>query len=136
MKTDKKCACGCGIIGTVLGIIFGIIVASLFAAGSTPLIVTAIWIAFAVAGATLILLMIMLPISACGTCMRLVICLKRSLTCLLIGTIGTVVTSIAALAIVLEITAMSMIFLIGLGTFFFTMLLSGLVSFFKCLAGN
>ena len=51
MKTDKKCACGGGIIGTVLGIIFGIIVASLFAAGSTPLIVTAIWIAFAIAGA-------------------------------------------------------------------------------------
>ena len=139
MKTEKNnCVCGngCTASGIILGIIFGVIIAVLFSLGYTPLIVTGIWIAFAIAGATLIYLLVAASSVSRENTPRLWHCLRRKFSCLIFGTIGTIITSIAALSIVLEIAVISMVILIGAGTFFFTFLIVALVSLLKCLVAE
>lgn len=139
MKTEKNsCICGngCTASGIILGIIVGVIVAVLFSLGFTPLIVTGIWIAFAIAGASLIFLLAAFSFASGQRNPRLIYCLKKKFSCLIFGTIGTILTSIAALSIVLEIAVISMVILIGALAFFFMFLIVALVSLLKCLAAE
>lgn len=136
MKTNnnQSCLCGgCKLIGTIVGIIVGVIIGIMFALGYTPLIVTGIWIAFSLASFVLIYILGTLFVGSCsGTCSLVMGCLRRNLGCLLTGSIGTILTSLAALSIVLDIAVNSIVLLVGLGAFFFTFLIVAIVSFVKC----
>ncbi len=137
MKTynTTDCKCGCGIAGAVLGVIFGIIVAALFAAGLTPLIINAIWVALGIGGAALIYILVLSVISSCGSlCSNLEKCLCRNIKCLLAGSLGTILSVLVLTAISLEITSTAVIVLVGIGTFFLIFLIASLVTFIKCLA--
>ncbi len=137
MKTynNPGCRCGCGVAGTVLGVIFGIIVASLFAAGLTPLIINAIWVALGIGGAALIYILVLSALSSCGNlCCNLEKCLCRNIKCLLAGSLGTILSVLVLTAISLEITSTAVTVLVGIGTFFLIFLIASLVSFVKCLA--
>ncbi len=134
MKTNNNgCVCGgCATTGTVLGIIFGIIVGALFAFGYTPLIVTGIWIVFGLAAAVLLYIMGVILLSSCDSCCKLYYCLCRNIKCLLVGAIGTLISTLAALSIVLLISVTAMVVLIAVGAFFFVFMITGLVYFIRC----
>ena len=133
MKTNKNCTCGCGVTAAILGIIFGIIIAVLFSFGYFSFIFPGLWIAFSVAAATIVYLMILSPISACEGCPGLFECLRKNLSCLLVGAVGTIIFVIAALTTTLLAESTASIVLIGIVGFFFIFLLSSIISFFKCL---
>lgn len=136
MKTNnnKSCICGgCKLVGTIVGIIVGVIIGIMFALGYTPLIVTGIWIAFSLASFVLLYILGTLFLGSCsGSCGIIMGCIRRNMGCLLTGSIGTILTSLAALSIVLDIAVNSIVLLVGLGTFFFTFLIVGIISFIKC----
>ena len=136
MKTNnnKSCICGgCKLVGTIVGIIVGVIIGIMFALGYTPLIVTGIWIAFSLASFVLLYILGTLFLGSCsGSCGIIMGCIRRNLGCLLTGSIGTILTSLAALSIVLDIAVNSIVLLVGLGAFFFTFLIVGIISFIKC----
>lgn len=139
MKTEKNnCICGngCTAPGLILGIIFGIIVAVIYSLGFTPFIFTGIWIAFALAGVTLIFLLAALSFANGQRVPRLFYCLRKKFSCLIFGTIGTILTSAAALSIVLEAAVTSIIILIGVAAFFFMFLIVALVSLLRCLVAE
>lgn len=133
MKTNKNCTCGCGVTSAILGIIFGIVIAVLFSFGYFSFIFPGLWIAFSVAAATLVYIMILAPTSACEGCTQLFECLRKNLSCLLVGALGTIIFVIAALTTTLLIESTASIILIGIVGFFFVFLLSSIISFFKCL---
>lgn len=136
MKTNnnKSCVCGgCKLVGTIVGIIVGVIIGILFALGYTPLIVTGIWIAFSLASFVLLYILGTLFLGSCsGSCSIIMGCIRRNLGCLLTGSIGTILASLAALSIVLDIAVNAIVLLVGLGAFFFTFLIVGIISFIKC----
>ncbi len=136
MKTNnsKSCVCGgCKLVGTIVGIIVGVIIGILFSLGYTPLIVTGVWIAFSLASFVLIYILGVLFTGSCnGSCSSVMGCLRRNLGCLLTGAVGTLLTALAALSIVLDIAVTSIILLVGLGAFFFTFLIIAIISFIKC----
>ena len=137
MKTNnnsEQCICpGCQLKSSVFGLIAGIISGILFFRGSTPLINNSIWIAFSIAAFVLVYVLGVLFFSSCTSlCIRTRYCLKKNIGCLLTGSIGTIITSIAALTIDLLIGVPSVAFLIGLGVFFFVHMIVSMVTFIRC----
>lgn len=135
-KNNDCCPCrgGCGVVGTILGIIFGIIIAIFFSLGFTPLILTGIWVAFALGAAVLIYVIIAGLISSSNDIRSDSSgCFCRYAKCLLFGSAGTVLAALAALSITLDIAVTAIVILIGIGVFFFVFMVSALISYIKCL---
>lgn len=136
MKADntRNCVCGsCSVSGIIWSIIGGIAAAVLFYLGYITSAVVGIWITFGIAAFSLIYILLSTFLSSCSeTCARFSHCLHRSLKCLLIGSIGTIVVSIAALSISLTTTAAPTI-IVGLLVLFFILLLSAIVNLLKCI---
>ena len=136
MKKNNECRpCGgCGVLGTVLGIIFGVIIAIFFALGFTPLILTGIWVAFALGVAVLIYVIIAGLINSSNDIMsRTENCFCKYARCLLFGSVGTVLAALAAVSITLDIAVTAIVILIGIGVFFFVFMISALISYVNCL---
>ena len=138
MKTSNNlgcnCSCGCGAVGTIFGIILGVIVAVLFSLGLTPLILSGIWVAFSVGVASLAFVLILAAFTGCSTsCCNVEKCLIKKLKCLLIGILGTILTTLALVSISLEISSIVVTIIVALATFFLIFLISSIVSFLKCL---
>ncbi len=134
-KPDCSCKCGCGGAGIILGIIFGVITAILFSSGLTPLILNGIWVAFGIGAAALVYLMVLAVINSCSSscCVVLERCLLKNIKCLLAGTFGTILTTLALVVISLEITSIIVTIIVGLAAFFLIFLIASLISFLKCL---
>ena len=136
MKTNcnKSCICGgCKLVGTILGIIVGVIIGIIFSLGYTSLIATGIWIAFGLATFFLLYILGALLFGLCsGSCSIIVSCIRQNLGCLLTGIVGTILTTLAALSVSLDTASIAIILLVGLGAFFFTFLIVGIISFIKC----
>lgn len=134
ITNNTSCKCGCGLIGAILGIVAGIIVAILFSLGLTPLILNGIWIAFGIGGLALLYIMILALFDGCNNgCQILEKCLIRNLKCLLIGIFGTILTTLILTVISLEITSLIVSIIVGLATFFLVFLVSSIISLLKCL---
>lgn len=138
MKTHNNtgCSCGCGAIGTVLGIISGVIVAVLFSLGLTPLIIAGIWVAFGIAALTLIYIIALAVRDACNNCCTLKKCLSGDLKCLLAGTFGTILATLILVSVSLEISSIIVTIIVGIATFFLIFLIASLISFIKCLVNK
>ncbi len=134
-KDNNSCVCnGCATTGTILGIIAGIITGILFALGNIPLVFISIWIALATAAFVLIYVLSALFFSSCSeSCNKTFVCLRKNIRCLLVGTLGTIITALAALSIVLVTTSIFAIVLVAFSTFFFTFLIVALISLIKCM---
>lgn len=139
-KNNELCPCrsGCGIVGTVTGIVIGIITAIFFALGYIPLILNGIWVALGIGGAMLLYVLtaslFMLRISDTAGNSRSCFCKYGK--CLLIGAVGTVLSALAAVSITLDISVIAIVALIGVGTFFLVFLISALAQFVKCLISD
>lgn len=135
-KNNDCCPCrgGCGVMGTILGIIFGAIIAVFFSLGFTPLILTGVWVAFALGAAVLIYVIITGLINASNDIRSgSEGCFCQYAKCLLFGSVGTVLAALAALSIVLDIAVTAIVILVGVGVFFFVFMIAALVSYIKCL---
>ena len=135
-KNNDCCPCGggCGVLGTVLGIIFGVIIAIFFSLGFTPLILTGIWVAFALGATVLIYVIVSGLINSGNEIMSMTgSCFCKYTKCLLIGSIGTVLSALAAVSITLDIAVTAIVVLIGIGVFFFVFMISALISYVMCL---
>lgn len=127
----SKCkACSC--LGLIISIVLGAVVGVLFALGFIPFIVTAAWIAFGISVFALAFLLVAVIVGGATGPNMLTRCLCRNIPCLLAGIIGTLITSIAALSIVLNPVFVSVAALVALGGAFFTLLLIALIDFITC----
>ncbi len=134
MCNGKGCgfqACGC--LGILISIVIGAIVGVLFAFGFIPFIVVSVWIAFGIAAVVLILLIAGLYLASAHSCSPLSKCLCQNGICLMVGAIGTLITALAALSIVLTPGSILVAALIALGALFFALTILSLISFIVCL---
>ena len=129
MGCYKQCS-ACLLIGITLSIIFGVIVGILFFFGYVPLIETAVWIAFGIAAFALAILLISAIFSNRDKVYK---CLRANAGALLTGIIGTLITAIAALSIILTPGSVLIAILIGLGAIFLGVTLTALVCLILCL---
>lgn len=137
-KNNGCCPCGCGIKATILGIIFGVVIAIFFALGFIPLILIGIWLALAIGAAVLVYLGLILFFRGpsgdtfgrfCADCFC------QYANCLLVGSAGTVLAALVAVSINLVIPIFSTV-LIGIAAFFFVFMITSLISYIKCLIKN
>ena len=120
-------------LGIVISVMFGAIIAILFAFDFIPGIVTSTWIAFGLGVLSLVILVIGVFLAAVTGPNALSKCLSRNTTCFLIGIIGTIISSLAALSIVLDTTFISVIILVAIGAFFFSLMIIGLIALINCI---
>lgn len=132
MNCGENC-CGNICLEVVISVVLAAVVGVLFAFGYIPAITTAVWIAFGLAVLNLIFLVAGLFTASLfrRTALARCLCCKGSI--FLVGIIGTIVLSLAALSIVLLTTSVWIIILISIGAFFFALMLVELVSLLSCL---
>lgn len=131
---NDKCVCsGCSVTGAILGVIFGVIVGILFALGYIPFISNAAWIALVLSATAFLGIIAISVFGACGGCCGLVRCLLSNISCLMTGTVGTLIFAISAVSVTLFTSAIASIILVAAATFFFTFLIVGLIYFINCL---
>ncbi|HAN21651.1 MAG TPA: hypothetical protein DCP51_08280 [Clostridiales bacterium] len=134
MSCNEKCgfsACSC--LGVVISLIFGTLVAVLFALNLIPLINTVVWIVFGLAVLILLLLVLGVFLGAVTLSGALRKCLCKNALCLLTGVIGTIISAIVALSIVLNPALILVVIFTGILAFFFALMTIGLIAFIKCI---
>lgn len=136
MKAENKrnCVCGsCSVAGIVWSIIAGVAAGVLFYLGYITAVVTGVWIAFSIAAFSLVFISGSTLFSSCSeACARFAHCLRKNLKCLLAGTLGTIIMSIIALSITLDVGSIVPTIIIALLVLFFVLLISAFVNFLKC----
>lgn len=120
--------CGC-LLGLVISAILGVIVGFLVYTTEIVGITTAIWIAFGLAVGAVVLLAILSVVTR-GKTER---CICNNGTCLAIGAVGTIITTIIALAITVTTGVIGIAVLIGLVVLFLGLTIFGLLSLVLCL---
>lgn len=133
MDCKKSCSIGCSCIGLIISTVFAAAVGVLFFFHLIPNIVTAVWISFGLGVMSLIALSVGLILALAFPCGALYRCLCRHGRCLLVGSMGTIVCALAALAIVLLAHRILTAILVALGAFFTAMMLIALFSVLLCL---
>lgn len=124
MYKQNTCNYGTAIL---LSLILGVGVAILFAQGFITSIVTGLWIAFGIAAAILLTFTILVSV----LCVKPFICFKKALQLfgknVIIGSIGTLVTTLAALSITLIPAATVSLIFVFFAALFLTFTLVSLV---------
>lgn len=125
-------ACGC--VGLLISVVFAAVIAILYAFGILAgAIATVVWIAFGFAVLGLILLFVALLQGATDdSASPLRFCLCRNTSCLLAGIIGTLLTTIIALFLNVVEVSIAGIVIIAIGSFFFALLIIGIIYFISC----
>jgi len=123
----------CESIGLIISIVFGVLVAALFASGLIPFITTAVWILFGLAVLFLVFLVSGVYFAALSVAPALQKCICKNALCLLAGTIGTIISAIVALSIELVFTLIAVIVIIGFLAFFFALMILGLIALIRCI---
>lgn len=123
---------GCNACAVFASLILGAVIAVLFYFRFIPNIIALIPIPFWFAIVTLVgLVLIPLLAHRISPCALKCVCINGY--CLLGAAVGTLVTTIAAFAIDLDPKYISVTVLVGLGGFFFSLLLIAIIIFIDCL---
>lgn len=123
----------CETLALLFSIIFAVIVAILFALLPIPNITTAIIINLILSTILLILYTALLGFIQYSGNINIRLCFRFSRTLVFIGILGSIITSVIALAITLTANAFG-ILLVGLISFFFLLMLISFVCLLNCLA--
>lgn len=127
----------CDTIGIIISIVFGVVVAALFASGLIPLITTVVWILFGLGAGFLIFLVSGVYLAtAVDSDSVLRKCICKNALCLLAGSIGTIILATVALAITLDIASIAVIVIIGVLAFFFALMVLVLIALIKCIVNK
>ncbi|NLT64780.1 MAG: hypothetical protein GXY01_10070 [Clostridiales bacterium] len=130
---NYACDSSLSYIGIVMSIMLAAPVGVLFSFGLIPAITTAIWIVFGLAVLLLTFLAAGLFITLIFRSSPLTRCLYCRGNYLLAGTVGTIVSALAALSITLITTSVPIIILISIGAFFAALMLMEVIIFFSCI---
>jgi len=138
---DRYNFSACGFVGIPVSIVIGIIVGILFAFEFIPGIETAAWIAFGLGVLGLIILVAAVFVAVSTESRALTRCLQLNVNCLLTGIWGTILSGLAALSIELTPGSILIAVLVGIGAFFFSLMIVSLILFilyvvFKLHLGN
>lgn len=120
-------------IGLLVSVIAGVAAGILFALNVFPFIAAAAWIAFGLGVLSLLILISGLFSAAEDRSYVLTNCLCRNAAFFLTGIIGTILTAIVLLSINLVLLCIPAIILVGIGTFFFSLMIFGLIFFICCI---
>lgn len=119
-------------ISIIAAIILAGVVALLFGLGLIT-VTLAIWVALAIAIFVLLALLVLFSRTGSSDARVLSRCLRRLLSCLLVGTIGTIILGIIALFVgVVAITIIN-ITIVLLLTFFFVLMIGSIIELIVCL---
>lgn len=124
---DRGCNC---LVAIIIAIFLGIILGALAFTGTLTSIATLGWIAFGIAGVSLILLTLIAAFSG-NRAGRCVCCYGK---CLLAGIIGTLIAVFAGIAFTL--TGIALAIVVGIGAIFAIFLLLSIIQFVICLIDN
>ena len=133
----ENCDCKKGIACNAAGVLVGLIIGTIFAVISillAPLAIGFVIISLifsAIAFLVLVASLFTANIVKCYTPIEKCICSNAK--CLLIGSIGTFITSTVSLTFGIILIPIISAIVIGILAFFFTLTLIGLISFVKCL---
>lgn len=132
---ERKCNCGptCS-LAVIVGLLFGAIIGVLFALDFIPNIILAVWIVLALGVLALALLFVSALTSGVVMCGVLIKCLRQHTTCLLTGIIGTIISTIILISVVLDPALLLVQIFIAIAAFFFVFMLTELIFFIYCLA--
>lgn len=123
-------------IAVTIGIVFGAVIGILFAFIPIPFMGTAIWIAFGLGVLALVALIIEIFIAGVTAPNVSSKCLHKGTGLLLVGAIGTIISSIVALSITLTPTLIAVITIIAIVAFFFALMVVALISVLLCIASR
>jgi hypothetical protein len=131
---NNKCRGGCA--GALISLAAAATVGVLFAYNRIPHITVIIWILFGLAAFSLALLSIGLFAAMASRCPPLADCLCFRGKMLLAGIIGTLATSLTALAVTLVSSSVWMIVLVALTVFFAVFMLAELIAALICITSD
>lgn len=134
MSSCNKCnfnACSCGCIQIAL--LVGAAIALLFFFGNLPFFFIAAIVALVVAVIALLVLVGTALFAAATSSPVLRRCSCGNSICLLVGIIGTIILGIAVLTVPVFPFVVGFAVLVGIATFFFTLLFIALIAFILCI---
>ena len=126
MCCNKNCDC---VSAVILGAIAGVIIGLLFFFAVIATLATAVWISFGIAAVSLIVLT---AVAAFGK-PNVSKCICKFGSCLLIGSIGTILTVLIGSVVTLATGSVIAAIWIGIGAFFSAITVFSFVSFILCL---
>ncbi|HOJ48593.1 MAG TPA: hypothetical protein PLD48_06985 [Bacillota bacterium] len=132
----KKNFDACGSIGILISIVFGALIAVLFNLGLITFLNIAVWIVFGLSVLFLILLVAGVYLSAVSIPGVLRYCVSKNGLCLLAATIGTLISAIVALSIVLNPASILITIFIAVFAFFFALMIIALIALLRCIITN
>ena len=133
MCNERNNNCACGFLPILYSVIFAATIGVLFSLGLIPFIEISTWITLGLSIILLVLLLAGLYNGVGDSCVIATRCLRRTKQHLLTGIIGSLVTSLATLSIVLTPIFLSVVILVAIGAFFFMLMITGIVAFARCL---
>lgn len=130
----KQNSCN-SITASIISVILGISLSVLFSLSLIPNVIFSLWIALGLSILSLVVLFFIIPLADFNNFSSLKKCTCVFGKSLIIGTLGTLVSTIAALslAIVINTPLIIIFFLIG---FFFSFLLISIIQFLWCIITN
>lgn len=132
MDCRKTCSIGCSCVSLVISAILAAVIGVLFFFKWIPNIAVVTWIAFGLGVLTLLILFFTLLYAAAHPCSALPGCLCRHGKCLLLGSAGTIVSTLATIAIALSLRSIFAVFFVAIGAFFTVLMLLALISLILC----
>lgn len=133
MSCNKCNFSACSCISILIAVLFGVAIGILFFFDLIPAAIVTTWIAFGVAIFALAVLIIGVLFAAASSSGALIRCLCSNAVCLLVGIIGTLITTIIALSIDLATGVVGIALLFGVGAFFFLLTVIALIALILCI---
>ena len=122
-------------IAIILSVVIGLGISVLFGLSLIPNAIFALWIAFGLSILSLIALLFLIPLAGFNNFSSLKKCMCEYSKNLIVGTIGTLVTTIAALSLTLTVSTALIIIFFLIGTFL-SLLIISLTQFLWCLINS
>ncbi len=136
MSYERKRTNIFGLISVAAAPAFGVLIGILFNMGLLPGIVTAVWIAVAVAALTLAGLVAGAIVASKDSCSISAGCLGCRVGGLVAAAAGVLLSGVAALTVGLTVGSLLSAILVGAGAFFFMFLIVQAVDLVVCLAAS
>lgn len=132
MTFENSCRrSACSTWGIIISVIFAAAVGILYGMGNVPNIETSVWIAFGLGVLTLVFEFVGVDLASINPETSLYKCLYNEINCLLVGSVGTIVSSLVLLSITLTTTILVDV-LVAIDAFFFAEMVIGWIVLLDC----
>lgn len=132
-NSDRSGFNACGFIGIIISIILSALVGTLFIFGFIPFIELATWIVFGLAILILFFLVLGAFLAGVTKSDALSKCLCQNGCYLLVGVIGTIISTLILLSSVLSLCILTILPFVVVATFFFSLMIIALIALLSCI---